>query len=146
MQQIDVCILFKWFWPSTTFFEILRKMYFSKESFAYLSLKFFCHVVCISKTQWSWIPCATYNSLEKHSSSRSHNIKKQENRKVRWPQKSIVTLHNRDLRNSENHSVHQVHFTLNTFCMIWKDTIFTVISILNFFKSSSSQTFIKKQK
>ena len=27
--------------------------------------------------------------------------------------------------------------------MIWKDTIFTVISILNFFKSYSSQTFIK---
>ena len=37
----------------------------------------------------------------------------------------------------------RVHFTLSTFCMIWKDTIFTVISILNFFKSSSSQTFIK---
>ena len=27
--------------------------------------------------------------------------------------------------------------------MIWKDTIFTVISILNFLKSSCSQTFIK---
>ena len=37
----------------------------------------------------------------------------------------------------------RVRFTVSTFCMIWKDTIFTVISILNFFKSSSSQTFIK---
>ena len=37
----------------------------------------------------------------------------------------------------------RVHFTLSTFCMIWKDTIFTVISILNFLKTSSTQTFIK---
>ena len=37
----------------------------------------------------------------------------------------------------------RVRFKISTFCMIWKDTIFSVISILNFFKSNGSQTFIK---
>ena len=37
----------------------------------------------------------------------------------------------------------RVHFTISTFCMAWKDTIFSVISILNFFKSFGSQTFMK---
>ena len=37
----------------------------------------------------------------------------------------------------------RVRFKISTFCMIWKDTTFSVISILNFFKSNGSQTFIK---
>ena len=34
-------------------------------------------------------------------------------------------------------------FKLSTFCLIWKLPIFTRVSILNFFISSSSQIFIK---
>ena len=37
----------------------------------------------------------------------------------------------------------RVRFTVSTFCMIWKDTIFSLISILNFFKSIGSQIFMK---
>ena len=37
----------------------------------------------------------------------------------------------------------RVYFTLSTFCKIWNLSIFTTISILNFLKSSSRQTFIK---
>ena len=40
-------------------------------------------------------------------------------------------------------TLYRVVFTLSTFCIIWKDTIFSVISILNFFKSIGSQTFMK---
>ena len=40
----------------------------------------------------------------------------------------------------------RVHFTLSTFIMIWKDTIFTVISILNFLKSTSRQIFTKTKR
>ena len=43
----------------------------------------------------------------------------------------------------KSHILCRVRFTISTFCMIWKDTIFSVISILNFFKSIGSQTFMK---
>ena len=40
----------------------------------------------------------------------------------------------------------RVVFTLITFCIIWKDTIFSVISILNFLKSTSRQIFTKTKR
>ena len=36
-----------------------------------------------------------------------------------------------------------VDFTVSKFCLFWKNTIFTLISILNFFKCMNSQTFVK---
>ena len=42
--------------------------------------------------------------------------------------------------------IDRVVFTLITFCIIWKDTIFSVISILNFLKSTSRQIFTKTKR
>ena len=51
---------------------------------------------------------------------------------------------------SDHTSVHalqpRVVFPIITLCLIWNLAIFTVISILKFFKSSSSQTFLKNKK
>ena len=44
---------------------------------------------------------------------------------------------------SKQHFKTRLHFTISTFWMIWKDTIFSMISILNFFKSIGSQTLMK---
>ena len=59
------------------------------------------------------------------------------------PERDFKSFFASRARNTNWTPYSRVRFTISTFCMIWKDTIFSVISILNFFKSNGSQTFIK---